>query len=566
MSVSPEPSSPDAAVPQGAASPNVRRSHTLPTRLRSASSASADFPAPTDGVEALFTHAFARVVLFTTPSHSRPSSSSSNRTIGRGDNKENPVTFPWVSPTETTVAAGPLRLYRVPGSVAFLHSGSLLHAILPRSQCWCVDGVSKFALRIPRPNSYYRIELPGDGEDNLAKVEDFKRVLEKVLFYEKTICPFSRGFHVDLPEPPPTPPRRKRPVTPGKAKRWRFDKTWQPEEKARAVSQGTERSFGSDSSTLSVSEEYDRRSSVYSDSTIGADNVSEETEKVSPRTVAGSSSNRRSLTSPAQLSSAPITIPGASGDEPSDTSDDSASLSSTVNSFYSFDETVRGQGSRPSSIYYDSASIYQESIYPREEDTSRDAENVSNPRHKRELSELTITADNPHLSEDERSPFTPRVPEIHLPSSPSTPTLMSDSDSAVDMSLPELATPPDTIRMRRLTGTSARRAFSPMPLAANIHAPPQDSSPRQDLSVALVQKTMGLLIGPPAHLVALMLRIAARIANGNTTADTWSLHKGRSIPGAWQWSEDEGDEWDEDDYGIPLRTLKRDSTGSSEVD
>lgn len=124
---------------------------------------------------------------------------------------------------------GPLEIYRVPGSVSFLHSGSLLHAILPRSQCWCVDGVSKFAFRV-RPDTYYRIELPGDSEQDLAHVQGLKDTLAQVLHYERTACPFRRGFNTDLPEMPDLPRRTKsRGASMEPAKRWTFDRKWRPE-------------------------------------------------------------------------------------------------------------------------------------------------------------------------------------------------------------------------------------------------------------------------------------------------------------------------------------------------
>lgn len=118
----------------------------------------------------------------------------------------------------------------MPGSVSFLHSGSLLHAIMPRSNCWCVDGVSKFAIRV-LANTYYRIELPGDTPEDLEKVEEFKETLKKVLFYERTACPFARTFTVDLPEEPESP-RKKRRKSHGPAKKWRLEKaySWKPED------------------------------------------------------------------------------------------------------------------------------------------------------------------------------------------------------------------------------------------------------------------------------------------------------------------------------------------------
>jgi hypothetical protein len=101
---------------------------------------------------------------------------------------------------------GALRVYRVPGSVAFLNSGKTLHPILKKSQCWCVDGETKFVLRI-RGHNYYRIELPNTCEEDRNAADDLRRVLADVAQFETTACPFKRGFHVDLPEKQETPKR-----------------------------------------------------------------------------------------------------------------------------------------------------------------------------------------------------------------------------------------------------------------------------------------------------------------------------------------------------------------------
>ncbi|KAB2572452.1 hypothetical protein BFW01_g5309 [Lasiodiplodia theobromae] len=593
MSSPPAPSTTTPAQPT--AKHGVRRSFTLPTRL-AGSSPAAQSPGSADGVEILFNHSFAKILLFTTASSlSRPSSSASNRTV-LGDNGH-ADTIPWISPTESTVAAGPIRIYRVPGSVAFLHSGSLLHAILPKSQCWCVDGVSKFAMRIPRPNSYYRIELPGEGAENLAKVEEFKAVMEKVLLYEKTVCPFTRGFHVEIPEVPATPPRKKRPVTPGRAKKWKLDGIWKPEDGQRPVSQGTERSFTSETSTISASSGPYRRSSVFSTSSISSSIVEDETPsedgssessaqrrpplKANTRPAEGS----RSVTAPvglrlrsassSMLRSTSSSSLGVSAEESSDVHSDAASISSaadsTADSFYSLNNEshLRQQHSRQASMYFDAASMGRESPPSQSVDGASEYNTDSSPgrRHKREISELTITG-RTHLSEDERSPFTPSPRADERPTSaPPTPTLTSDSDSAVDLSYPDIDPPPENIRLRRLTSTSHLRAFSPMPHPANLFTPPAQAHPKKEYRTAIMQKTMGMLIGPPAHLVALMLRIAARIATGVFTPDSWRLRRGKKIPGAWQWSEDEADEWDdEDDYGIPLGNYRRRETDASDVD
>lgn len=151
--------------------------------------------------------------------------------------------------------SGPLEIYRVPGSVSFLHSGGLLHAILPRSQCWCVDGISTFVFRV-RPDNYYRIELPSGNEQELELVEGLKATLAKVLYYERTACLFRRGFGEELPEMPEVPRRRlSRQGSLGPAKKWRFERRWRPEGAAEDDEQ--EEAGSSQSSRRSTI--YDRR-------------------------------------------------------------------------------------------------------------------------------------------------------------------------------------------------------------------------------------------------------------------------------------------------------------------
>ena len=109
---------------------------------------------------------------------------------------------------------GPFRIYRAPGSVAFLNCQNALRPILPKSQCWVVDDdSSKFVLQIRRPQ-YWRIEIPNRTPEDKKRAEELKEVLGKVLLFEKTPCPFQRSFVVELPETPKTPIKKKpwRPV------------------------------------------------------------------------------------------------------------------------------------------------------------------------------------------------------------------------------------------------------------------------------------------------------------------------------------------------------------------
>ncbi|SMQ51707.1 unnamed protein product [Zymoseptoria tritici ST99CH_3D7] len=230
----------------------TNRSFTVPVRSTNPSHAQPTAEiGSAEGIETLYVHPNAKIVKFSSGTGSRPRSSS----YGSPGAKHGGGTLPWATITEQTLAAGPLEIYRVPGSVSFLHSGSLLHAIMPRSNCWCVDGVSKFAMRV-LTDTYYRIELPGESQEELERVEVFKETLKKVLFYERTPCPFARTFTVELPEEE-KPVRRKRRSTHGPAKKWKLDRaySWKPED-GREPAQSTSEE---DSGSMSDEDEDDAR-------------------------------------------------------------------------------------------------------------------------------------------------------------------------------------------------------------------------------------------------------------------------------------------------------------------
>ncbi|KAI7476680.1 S-adenosyl-L-methionine-dependent methyltransferase [Hortaea werneckii] len=225
------PSTPESAAPRRM---STNRSFTVPSKMQTTSrhiAPTAEIGAA-EGIETLYVHPNANIIKFSTSGPgSRPSSSmGSPRSVG-GDSAGGNI--PWKNATERAMAAGPMEIYRVPGSVSFLHSGSLLHAIMPRSQCWCVDGVSKFAFRV-LPDTYYRIELPGETPEDLEKVEELKLVLAKVLFYERSACPFARGFHVEVNEDEALkqPKGLGRQKSQGRAKRWTLqgEYSWKPED------------------------------------------------------------------------------------------------------------------------------------------------------------------------------------------------------------------------------------------------------------------------------------------------------------------------------------------------
>ncbi len=192
----------------------------------------------------------------------------------------------------------------------------------------------------------------------------------------------------------------------------------------------------------------------------------------------------------------------------------------------------------------------------------RKLDEARSSRHARGISETTVTASSTSRSSD---PATDR--NI---SPPSTPTLLEDSeDAGTPPWSDELKTPPDSIRLRRLSGFPRRRSFSSLPdRPPNLLSPGMKKPQQRRLTAAIVERTCSLLLGPPAHLVALMLRIAAQIAGGVFRGGSVYAHgELDKIPGTWESSGDEDDM--EDDYGIPLTNLRnqaRDAPPQAEVD
>ncbi|KAK7426334.1 hypothetical protein QQZ08_007235 [Neonectria magnoliae] len=192
--------------------PRPRRVSTATASQVEATRASSPSPsssaaALTEGiVETLYSHPNAKIISF----------SASSRAFSRSSGlpaDDAPNSLSWSSQIERTIAVGPFRIYRAPGSVAFLNCGSALQPILPKSQCWCIDEInSKFVLQIRRPQ-YWRIELPVAELEDQERAIALREVLDRILQFEKTICPFKRTFTVELPECPDTP-LVKKPWTP----------------------------------------------------------------------------------------------------------------------------------------------------------------------------------------------------------------------------------------------------------------------------------------------------------------------------------------------------------------
>ncbi|KAI2634547.1 inheritance of peroxisomes protein 1-domain-containing protein [Xylaria nigripes] len=186
------------------ASDTLSTSSQLSKSSSPASSPLAVRPKSEDLVETLYNHPFVKIIAFTSSRYG-----SSTLLPSSSDTDAPPGSLPPSSRMERTIAVGAFRIYRAPGSVAFLSCGSALQPIFPKSQCWCINqDNSRFVLQIRRPQ-YWRIEVPVADPEDADRAVLLRDVLDKVLLFEKTECPFERSFTVHLPDPPQEPVKKK---------------------------------------------------------------------------------------------------------------------------------------------------------------------------------------------------------------------------------------------------------------------------------------------------------------------------------------------------------------------
>ncbi len=439
-----------------------------------------------------------------------------------------------------------------------------------------MDGESKFVLRI-RPNAYYRIELPRASIEDKNKVVDFKNVLTKVLQYEATPCPFKRGFTIDLPQPPKIP-IQKRPWRPKPRLDTMSEKVPEPLEDFGEFSKTDTLTRSLDAEKGDIDEPDIRthreakagfrvsHSDVGSTGSIeneggseAADGTSftnkylhesvyEEPDDLKTPTRPKGLRTGRAITAPPQLTLR--TSPPSNKVEESlalpKFERESSSLSSSVDSFHSFHSPISPLAPSP----------------PFPTSSREDYANIDIPlirNHKRDVSETTVTASSHELwdmsdakSGDESAYHSP-------PDLPGTPPLISDTTSQDDDHWPEPTTPSPHTKLRRHGIRRRRRNQSPLPPSSNLYSPysPRSHMSGHHMTTAILQKTCSLLLGPPIQLVALMMRIAAKLARGASRGTSFGFGDGgQKIPCSWDFSDasDEADDhWEEDDYGVSLR-------------
>ncbi len=400
-------------------------------------------------------------------------------------------------------------------------------------------------------------------------------MLDKILLFEKTPCPFKRAFTIVLPERPQTPVK-KRPWTPVRRAVLQLPPTPitpVPVSKQSLVVE-TERRSSAELDRATEKERLDEDVLAPIENQRG-ETVTNETDAqpLSDRllpSLPGKSAGfqaSRSLTAPPQLSlnisppsksvlRTPVD-PISDNTEPSSPADSSDSFHS-VQSWHSPIASLPPSPplSNPGSPEtYPNA--HSDIVLPKRPTT-----------HQRDVSDTTVTPVpdgtwelGPTGTDDSPEPSATYLDVDCSQSGEASASEDNGSTSTAVTSRPR-------IRHRATTSTmsvSTHRALSPLPPGANLITPHRqfsryNSSSRastrleaiQRIPGAIIHKTCEVLLAPSSQLIALMLRVAARIAAGEWrgfvfgTGDT-----GERIPVEWDYSDDPSNSWQvDDDYSM----------------
>ncbi|KAK1995523.1 hypothetical protein LX36DRAFT_713093 [Colletotrichum falcatum] len=186
----------------------------------------------------------------------------------------------------------------------------------------------------------------------------------------------------------------------------------------------------------------------------------------------------------------------------------------------------------------------------------------SKPWHYRDVSDLTVTPET-RRTWDAASSLTDDSSQESAATAPDVASEAMEQPEKVALSEDEAATGAVArpyIRHRSTTSgiSVGHRALSPLATAANLFATTNTQAMNHPLRsrlelvrripMAIVSKTCEVLLGPPGHLISLMLQVAAKIAAGQWRGMMFGFGEGgETIPVQWDYSDDEYDSWGEDD-------------------
>lgn len=440
---------------------------------------------------------------------------------------------------------------------------------------------------------FWRIEVPIDDPNHRTKSQELKDVLSQILLFEKTPCPFDRSFHIELPEAPKTPVKKKpwKPVeqpssarhdtrcgnaeailagsSPATKTRKDYDTTSSSDDNLGVPEMDTDNSDATDDTNITPRNYFPRAQIPHS---VGQDILSRPEVLDTGRSVTASP-QLTMLTSPPSKN-----VNGLSLGSPLRSESRESSLSDFSSSQGSFHSVQSWHGpvtpmppSPPESL------PVTPTLCPYPQDS------IKLPKRSNHIESVSETA----VSSTSETPETPETPliwrtlptpisqstvnsEETCPSSPPPPTTptpthkaQEDLDDEHFEIVPSLLEVMDRAPRRSTSASersSRRRALSPLPPAANLFSPSRSRSSHlqtaRHLPTAIIQKTWEILMSPPSHLMQLMLEIAAKITAGEWRGVVFGFCEGgEKVVGQWDYDDCDfaGDGWgeaDEDDYGM----------------
>lgn len=408
----------------------------------------------------------------------------------------------------------------------------------------------------------YRVELPCATEEEKAQVEELKVVLGRILLYERTPCPFRRGFTVDLPEEPEEmimPPRRTTigPMT--RAKKWEMKDIWrrEGEEYSPVVSETNSPEDTEEEEEVVRKENEQPIHTLEPEVKLTAAESDHTKPPIRPREM-----TTRSVTAPPQL---PMLV--EEEEEALDLAEVvdteleipvDRSRASSFRSFYTSWEHAAYPPS-PASEYadpIDTIPLYTHIV---------EKASTTGSSHVRDTSEITITSLPSVPSVDKAKANFPTPIAAIRPTTIFTDTDFTSNDLRTPTS-PTSAATYRTLDARPRTSTISSNTSSTHSSAYGTRS----RRTRREITGGLVSRTAALLLGPPSGLVSVMMQIASRIANtalsnanpgSGGAAYRYNL---QDLPGRWEDSEEEREEEDFQDgtgESYALRRLNRDDAG-----
>ncbi|ETN41525.1 uncharacterized protein HMPREF1541_03461 [Cyphellophora europaea CBS 101466] len=171
--------------------------------------------------------------------------------------------------------------------------------------------------------------------------------------------------------------------------------------------------------------------------------------------------------------------------------------------------------------------------------------------HKRDISDITVTASSLSGCQDQ-----------HDGDQPGTPNLVQSTAS--DDSWSDVQTPSAHIQDGLRQRLHSRRSLSPLPPSSIVVTPPPPQ-PSSQVVTAIIQKAASIAVVKPIEMVALVVHVLSRIAGGATLNDLLSggLFQRPQQPRRHARNPSfpdhiaRDDDTEEDDFGVPIRGRTR---------